>query len=120
MIVRQLRYFFSFFFLVFCLQDWWLCWLGSWPSGFAFAAQGRGGEKGKKGRGGKQSNNPNAATYLLAGFGIQQDPPQLNHLGGILGDVDAMLVTGGCDVDDNVAIQLGGGSRNCHRSRRGG
>jgi hypothetical protein len=47
------------------------------------------------------------AAYLLAGFGIQQDPPQLDHLCRILGNVDAMLIAGGCNVDDDIAIQLG-------------
>lgn len=80
------------------------------------------GEKSQEGgKGEKCEDNHEAhqrSTYLLAGFGIQQDPPQLDHLCGILGDVDAMLVAGGCDVDDNVAIQLGGGSGDgCHRSR---
>jgi len=45
-------------------------------------------------------------AYLLAGFGIQQDPPQLDHLCRVLGNVDAMFIAGGSDVDDDVAIQL--------------
>lgn len=48
-------------------------------------------------------------VYLLAGLGIQQDPAQFDDLGGILGDIDAMLVAGGRNVDDDVAIQLGSG-----------
>jgi hypothetical protein len=48
-------------------------------------------------------------TYLLAGLGIQQDPAQFDDLGGILGDIDAMFVAGGRNVDNDVAIQLRSG-----------
>jgi hypothetical protein len=48
-------------------------------------------------------------VYLLTGLGIQQDPAQFDDLGGILGNIDAMLVASGRNVDDDVAIQLGSG-----------
>ena len=51
-------------------------------------------------------------VYLLAGLGIQQNPSQFNHLRRVLRDIYTMFITGGCNVDHNVAIQLGG--RCCH------
>lgn len=45
-------------------------------------------------------------AHLFAGLRIQQDPPQLNDLGGVLGHVHAMLVTRRSYVNDNVAVQI--------------
>lgn len=47
-----------------------------------------------------------AGPNLFAGLCIQQDPSQLNDLGGVLGNVDAMLVTRRSYVNDNVAVQI--------------
>lgn len=43
-------------------------------------------------------------VQLLACMGIQQDPGQLDNLGGGLCHVDAMLVARRGNVDDNVAV----------------
>lgn len=53
-----------------------------------------------------------ALSYLLAGLCVEQNPTQLNDLGRVLGHVHAVLVAGGRDVDDDVAVELGGGSLN--------
>ena len=46
------------------------------------------------------------ASNLFARLRIQQNPAQLDHLGRVLGDVDAMLVTRRRGVDDHVSVQL--------------
>jgi hypothetical protein len=61
-----------------------------------------------EGKGQNVVDSEKSRAHLLAGFGIQQNPPQFDHLCRILGDVDAMFIASGCDVDDNVAIQLRG------------
>lgn len=43
-------------------------------------------------------------TNLLECVGIEQNPAKLNDLGRVLGDVDAVLIAGGSDVNDNVAV----------------
>ena len=45
-------------------------------------------------------------AYLLHGVSIEENPSQLDDLGGILGDIDAMLVTGGGNVDHDIAIDV--------------
>lgn len=51
-------------------------------------------------------------THLLAGLCVEQDPTQLDDLGRVLGHVHAVLVAGGRDVDDDVAVELRRGSLN--------
>lgn len=46
------------------------------------------------------------SAYLLEVVGIQKDPTELNDLGGILGHINAVLVAGGRDVNDHVAVHL--------------
>lgn len=46
------------------------------------------------------------ATHLLERVGIKQDPSKLNHLGRVLCHIDAVLVAGGRNVDDDVAIDV--------------
>jgi hypothetical protein len=43
-------------------------------------------------------------THLLTGLGIQQYPAKFNDFCRVLGDIDSMFITGGSDVDDNVAV----------------
>ena len=45
-------------------------------------------------------------AHLLAGLRVQQDPSQLNDLGGVLGHIHAMLVTRRSYVNDDVAVQI--------------
>lgn len=45
-------------------------------------------------------------AHLLAGLCVQQDPSQLNDLGGVLGHVHAMFVTRRSYVNDDVAVQI--------------
>lgn len=45
-------------------------------------------------------------AYLLEVVGIQEDPTELNNLGGILGHVNTVLVAGGRNVNDHVAVHL--------------
>jgi len=45
-------------------------------------------------------------SYLVKRLCIEQDPADLNHLGRVLGDVHTMLVAGGRNVDDDVAVDL--------------
>ena len=45
-------------------------------------------------------------AYFLEVVGIQKDPTELNDLGRILGDINAVLVAGGCNVNDHVAVHL--------------
>lgn len=47
-------------------------------------------------------------AHLIQCIGIQQYPTQLNDLSRVLGHVDAVLVTGSGDVDDNVSVDLEG------------
>jgi hypothetical protein len=42
---------------------------------------------------------------LLASVCIEKNPTELDDFGGILCNVDAVLVTRGCNVDDHVAIE---------------
>lgn len=51
------------------------------------------------------------ATHLLERVGIKQDPSKLNHLGRVLCHIDAVLVAGGRNVDDDVAIDVKLGQR---------
>ena len=45
-------------------------------------------------------------AYLLAVFGVQEDPAKLYHLCRIFGDIDSVLIAGGSDMDNNVSIQI--------------
>lgn len=57
------------------------------------------------------------SAYLVAGFGIEQDPAEFNDLCRVLCDVDAMFVASGRNMDDDVAVQLWDGGRDgCHVS----
>lgn len=47
-------------------------------------------------------------AHLIQCVGVQQDPAKLNDLGRVLGHIDTMLVAGGGDVDDDVAVDLEG------------
>lgn len=54
-------------------------------------------------------------AHFLKAIGIEKNPAELYDFGRILGNVDAMLVTGGCDVDDHVSVGLErGGLLRCH------
>ena len=46
------------------------------------------------------------AADLFPGLGIKQDPADFDDLGGVLGDVDAMLVAGRRNMDDYVAVDV--------------
>lgn len=51
-------------------------------------------------------------TYLSLGvLGVDHHPANLDDLGAVLGHVDAMLVTRGCDMDDAVLFELRRGRR---------
>ena len=52
-------------------------------------------------------------AHLIQCIGIQQYPAQLNDLSRVLGHVDAVLVTGSGDVDDNVSVDLEGRALLC-------
>ena len=39
-------------------------------------------------------------------MGVEEDPTKLNQLGRVLCNVDSMLVAGGRNVDDDVAVDL--------------
>jgi len=58
--------------------------------------------------GGGDGRAAGAGTHLFAAFGIEQDPTQLNHLGRVFCDIDAVLVAGGGYVDDQIAVQVRG------------
>ncbi len=45
-----------------------------------------------------------ANAHLLESFGVQQDPSDLYHLGGVLRHIDTMLVTRSGDMDHNVTV----------------
>lgn len=45
-------------------------------------------------------------TYLITALCIKQDPSKLDNLGRILGHVDAVLITGGGDVDNDIAVEI--------------
>ncbi len=56
-------------------------------------------------------------THLVKSIGIDKNPSQLDNLGGVLGDIDSVLVAGGGDVDDHVPVNFEGRallSRHCH------
>jgi hypothetical protein len=55
-----------------------------------------------------------AKTNLFTSFGVQKNPSQLDNLGRVSGHVDAVLIAGGSDVDDDVAVQLRRGSLKSH------
>lgn len=44
-------------------------------------------------------------TYLLECLGVYKNPANLNHLGTVFRHVNAVLVTGGGDMDNNIAIR---------------
>ena len=56
-----------------------------------------------------------ARTNLVTVLGVEQDPAQLNHLGRVLCDIDAVLVARRGYVDDDVAVESTAG-----RGRSGG
>lgn len=43
-------------------------------------------------------------THLLEGVGVEENPAELNHLCRILGHINAVLVAGGGNMDDDVSI----------------
>ena len=49
-------------------------------------------------------------AYLFEVVGVEKDPAKLDELGRVLGNVDAMLIAGSCDVDDHVPVDLERGS----------
>lgn len=44
--------------------------------------------------------------YLLERVRIKENPTELDNLGRVLGNVDAVLITGGRHVDHDVAIDV--------------
>lgn len=58
------------------------------------------------------------SAYLLAVLGIQENPSELNDLGRVLGNVYAVLIAGGCNVDDDISVEVPLlGSRQSYRHR---
>lgn len=57
------------------------------------------------------------SAYLVESLCIYQDPPDLNDLGRILGDIHPVFVAGRGHVDDNIAVNVQGSWR---ESRHGG
>lgn len=49
-------------------------------------------------------------AYLVTGLCLEQNPSQLNDLGRILGDIDAMFVASGRYVNHHVAVKVVGRS----------
>ena len=43
-------------------------------------------------------------TYLLEILGVEQNPADFDDLGGLLCDIDTVLIAGGSDVDDNISV----------------
>lgn len=43
-------------------------------------------------------------TYFVERLGVQENPPELDDLGGVLSHIDAVLIAGGRNVDDHVPI----------------
>lgn len=50
----------------------------------------------------------NGGTHLLARFGIEQYPSELNDLGRVLGDINTMLVAGCSDMYHHVSVEIRG------------
>lgn len=46
------------------------------------------------------------ARYLFQSIGVNENPANLDHLGGIFGHVNSMLVAGGSNVNDDVAVRV--------------
>lgn len=46
------------------------------------------------------------ATHLLERVCVEQDPTKLNHLGRVLCHINAVLVTGGRNMDHDIAIDV--------------
>lgn len=53
-----------------------------------------------------RSNPPFVSSHLVAVLGVEQDPSKLDDLGRVLGNVDAVLVAGSCNMDDDVAVEV--------------
>jgi hypothetical protein len=45
-------------------------------------------------------------THLFAALCIKENPPELYNLCRIFGDINAVLIAGGGNVNDNVSIQI--------------
>jgi len=54
--------------------------------------------------------------YLFAGIGVKQDPSDFYDFCRVSGNIDAMLVAGGSDVDHDEAIELGSLRLRCRHS----
>lgn len=58
---------------------------------------------------------PAVSSHLVAVLGVEQNPPELDNLGRVLGHVDAVLVAGSCNMDDDVAVEIAAlGLRSSH------
>lgn len=55
-------------------------------------------------------------AHLFERLCVKQDPSKLNNLGRVLGDVHAVLIASGCDVDHDIAVdvELVAGGRTRH------
>lgn len=45
-------------------------------------------------------------AYLVAVLAVKQYPAQFDHFCRVLGDIYTMFVTGCCNVDDHISVQL--------------
>lgn len=72
-------------------------------------------------RGSYSSGSVEAANaHLIKCFCIEQDPTQLDHLGRVLRHVDSVLIAGGSNVNDHVAVDVKRGwLRSGHRHEIG-
>lgn len=43
---------------------------------------------------------------LFESVGVKENPSELNDLGGVLGNVDTVFITGGRNVDHDVAVDV--------------
>ena len=53
------------------------------------------------------SSEDETVTDLFRTLRIEQNPAELNDFSRVLGDKNAVLVTGSSDVDDHIAVQVG-------------
>lgn len=51
------------------------------------------------------------SAHLVKSLCVHQDPADLDNLGRVLGDIYAVLVAGGSDVDDHIAVNVQGSRR---------
>lgn len=47
-----------------------------------------------------------SSAYLFTGLCVEQDPPELDDLGGVLGHIDAVLITGRSNVYHDITVEV--------------